>query len=648
MLPQITGIPLPSTDNSTSTSNTVALNRTLPVGQNVSATVIAVSRDQIQPEIFRLRLEVNNRLIQMGVFQPLPVGQKVNITLAETGQIQIQLPAPDQAASKTPPPAQPVRGESTPGTPNSPNPAAQQPPPPTLPQLRAAPGQNLAALPEQVNVQATVISSRPLPITGNNAGTGIPTQATTVGATQPAPTSATSIPVAGTTTPDTLSGVPGRPIIQASSPPQAPQAQNSSAPQTANPATPNTQIQPPATPQPTTQPQVTQAASTATAQAAATAVVSPAPVRPQTSGDKAIDSKRGETQNASSVTPSRQQTASQQPQPQPAVSTTNPAAPRENLITLLLADGRQVQVISNQTLQQGSELQLTRSHETVQATQLRPQPEPPASALDRPVVKQTLRDVLPSQIPVADAFSQLAQVASRTDSPQAAQISGVVRSLLQLFGVRPGAPEAAGQIRQNIELGGLSAEQRLSRGIMPGPQDMRQQLQQLSRLSEKLPPDKKEHLEQLVRGLHSRVTSQQLNSLQQWREMPDGSFERVMQLDLPIRQGERWENVELRLSREARHSAEGDLVSQWRVRLHFDLESLGALDAEIRLTDQHQISALFWCEKPETTQLLQAQADDFAERLRQCGFSNTEIQSQRGQAPKQHAPVHKELIDLHT
>ena len=118
-------------------------------------------------------------------------------------------------------------------------------------------------------------------------------------------------------------------------------------------------------------------------------------------------------------------------------------------------------------------------------------------------------------------------------------------------------------------MGGLGTERSLSQGQTPSQQDMKSQLQQLNKMTEDLPLEQRDRMEQLLKGIHSRVTSQQLNSLQQWRELPDGGFERVLQIDLPIKQGDRWDNLELRLSREGGTNAAGELISIWRVRLHF-------------------------------------------------------------------------------
>jgi hypothetical protein len=177
---------------------------------------------------------------------------------------------------------------------------------------------------------------------------------------------------------------------------------------------------------------------------------------------------------------------------------------------------------------------------------------------------------------------------------------------------------------------------------------MKHQLQQLQKLADTLPAEQKERLEQLLQGVHSRVTSQQLTSLQQWREMPDGGFERVFQLDLPIKNGEHWDNLELRLSREGGTNAAGEMISVWRVRLHFDLEDQGGVDAEIRLTDGHEISTLFWCELKETADKLRERSDEFSARLRQCGFDSTEVNWHEGTAPEQKQTIHKQLVDLHT
>lgn len=656
MLPQLSGIPLPTTDTSSDSSRN--LNRTLPIGQNVSATVVAVSRDQIQPEIFRLKLEINNRLIQMGVFQALPIGQKINVNRQSDGQIQITPQSPTN--SKPSPEVAPSQQKAQPQSNISTKPNIS---------FTIQSADNNLKLPIGNKTTAAVISSRP--IYPQNIQTSANRDQAPVSNTSTSPTSAslgnfsttsldairapanqsptlinnTALPTKGnTTTQQVISGNT-----------QSRSATSSSS--TAQTLTPQTPI-----PISTSQAQTTITSANMNRQTEAGSSATPL------INNKAVDNKAPSplatsSQNNSSSKPEIQTSTSIDKQPVTNTSsntTTNSqgtsnvtprsiSAPIHHVITLALNNGSKVEVSSPQPLPQGTQLQIVKSTDNqFQVLQLREPSHTPSSALERPAVQETLRHALPNQIPTADALSQLSQIAAKAEGPQASQISSVVKSMLQLFGVRPGSPEAPSQIKQNLELGGLSAENNLSKGSAPHPQEMKGQLQQLQKLADSLPAEQKERLEQLLQGIHSRVTSQQLHSLQQWKELPDGGFERVLQLDLPIKNGELWDNLELRLSREGGTNAEGEMISVWRVRLHFDLEEQGGVDAEIRLSDGHEISTLFWCELKETAEKLKARSEEFSERLRQCGFDSTEVNWHEGVAPEQKQAIHKQLVDLHT
>jgi hypothetical protein len=640
LLPQLSGIPLQSTDSSSDTSRNI--NRLLPVGQNVSATIVAVSKDQVQPEIFRLKLEINNRLIQMGVFQALPVGQKININRQSDGQIQLTLTQ-----------APPTKGSNTQNTqqqplPRTPTIQPQQSKEQQILKLTLTTPENSAKLAIGDKLIAAVISSRPIyhsQIASSTQATGNPT---------------TTSPTATTPSADSLIGTKSQQTT-----PTPPTNQKSEAPNTGNIANKATLVasntasnnlsgaggatQPP----PPIQSQQTLTPATMT-----TAATKPLVNAEQLASAQAPHHSKTPASNQSLTSsptiiskdlPTGQNTASSQTtQNGPSIS--RPAGPpSHHLINAALPNGSKIELASPQPLPQGTQIQIIKtSNQDVQVLQLKAPSFQPSSALERPAIQETLRNSLPAQIPTAAAFSQLTQVASQTEGAQAAQLTNAVKSLLQLFGVRPGSQEAPSQIKQNIERGGLGTENSLSKGIPPHPQDMKSQLQQLQKLADTLPPEQKERLEQLLQGVHSRVTSQQLNSLQQWRELPDGGFERVFQLDLPIKQGEKWDNLELRLSREGGSNAAGEMVSVWRVRLHFDLEEQGGVDAEIRLTDGHEISTLFWCENKETAARLRERSDEFSERLKLCGFDSTEVNWHEGVAPEQQQAVHKQLVDLHT
>lgn len=679
MLPQLPAIPIQTSEASNDASRNI--NRLFPVGQNVSATVVAVSRDQIQPEIFRLKLEVNNRLIQMGVFQALPVGQKINVNRQSDGQINIS-PQPTQTSGKADAPT------------------VQSPPPPVREQTQQTSRGNLPSdallkvqlntqepagrLPLENTIKAAVISSRP--IYPQNTPV-IPGQQTPVATHTAAPTARVSAPATSANQQPVIQSQPAQQASQATPPsppvsagqaaqtsttsnpvPNIPNSNNAAA-NTATPATQSAQAASPAGNQApagsggtpptatavTTTPPIQAPLATGkppgqTISALATANTAPVTAEGKTATPPPTSTTQSTPNPASGERTANQASAS----PQPATNQGQPPArpvgpPIHHIISLALNDGSKVEIQSPRPLPQGAQIQLSRSDSgEIQISRIQNPSLTPSSALERPAVQDALREALPNQIPKADAFSQLSQLAGRTDSPQMAQISGVVRSMLQLFGVQPGAPEAAQQIRQNIELGGLNTERTLSKGLLPPQQDLKTQLQQLDRLTENLPAEQRERMEQLLRGIHSRVTSQQLNSLSQWRELPDGGFERVLQLDLPIKQGDNWENLELRLTREGGTNAAGEMISVWRVRLHFDLEELGGMDAEIRLTDGHEISTLFWCEQPETAEILRSRAEEFSEKLRECGFSHSEVNWHEGSAPEQKQAIHKQIIDLHT
>ncbi|EAR60551.1 flagellar hook-length control protein FliK [Neptuniibacter caesariensis] len=648
MLPQLAAIPLQTTGSSNDSGQN--LNRLLPVGQNVSATVVAVSRDQIQPEIFRLKLEVNNRLIQMGVFQALPVGQKINVNRQSDGQIQIT-PQPQQSAAKSegniqPSPQNPIAGRNE----QAPNNQQQA----NLTKLSLPNSESAAKIPADTRIIAAVISSRAVyanqttspPGAQNQPSTPISPQ--TINTTQTGAGQSTSSPqstqapnsaiVSAQATPPNASGTP---------------AQSAGATTTISQPTPQT-------PLPTANQGQAQAIHTQSPNQAVTPQAGPISSPPLTNTpteSKGLASGSGQPPQTSNNTGPRSNTLSttpNQPAPQSAGTTTAPVSPRpsgppiHHVVTLALPDGSKLETVAAKPLPQGAQIQLEKSSgQELQILRMREPPLTQASALEKPAIQEVLRNSLPNQIPTGNAFSQLAATVSN-ETAQAGQISGVVRSMLQLFGVRPGSSEATSQIRNNVELGGYGTERTLSKGFVPQPQEMRSQLNQLQQLAEKLPEGQRDRLEQLLNGIQSRITSQQLTSLQQWRELPDGGFERVLQLDLPIKQGENWENLELRLSREGGSNAAGEMVSVWRVRLHFDLEELGGVDAEIRLTDGHEISTLFWCEQPETAERLRQRSEEFSERLRECGFNNTEVNWHEGSAPEQKQVLHKQLVDLHT
>ncbi|WP_169828885.1 flagellar hook-length control protein FliK [Marinobacterium jannaschii] len=326
-------------------------------------------------------------------------------------------------------------------------------------------------------------------------------------------------------------------------------------------------------------------------------------------------------------------------QPPPAVRNTT------FQLQLALNNGSNIQLQSDKPLPQGSQLQFNLQPDgSVVSKVLQASSATTMSALDQLEIQSSLRQALPQQISLGNALTQLNHFATE---PQNSPVSSVVRSMLQLFGFKP-AQRSPSIIQQNIELGGHQTENQLAKTHQTNSQDMKSQLSILQQLSKQLPEAEANRLDQLVQGIKARITGQQIQALQQRKEQPDGQFERVLQLDIPVHFQNKLENVELKISHEAQAHHGEELKPQWRVRLHFDLQEDGSVDAEIRLRENDQLSTQFWCNKQSTYLKLQQRLDEFNQRLLQQGYTEAELQCHHGSAPEKQAPVQKQLIDLRT
>ncbi|WP_372831551.1 flagellar hook-length control protein FliK [Pontibacterium sp.] len=285
----------------------------------------------------------------------------------------------------------------------------------------------------------------------------------------------------------------------------------------------------------------------------------------------------------------------------------------------------------------GGEILATPLPTTSQATELQ---------REQAAIQAALRTALPNQQPLANSLNQLQGSANQL--PQT-EISGLVRSMLQLFGLRPGTPEAPQTLRQNVQAGGTQTEAQLAAGKPPGKTDMKGLLRQLQQHSADLPVEQRQRMEQLIQTMQSRITQNQLSSLQQWKEAPDGSFERVIQLDIPVLNNNQMDNLELRISQERSAHGTHELTTLWRARLHFDLEELGAIDAEIKLTSDEQVQIQFWCNERHAQRHIQKQLQEFGQLLQNKGFETPELQCYHGHSPdRQGEVIQKNLVDIHT
>jgi len=284
----------------------------------------------------------------------------------------------------------------------------------------------------------------------------------------------------------------------------------------------------------------------------------------------------------------------------------------------------------------------------IQAQALPPAANSPLSPAEQTQINDRLRQTLPQQVSTGDAFSTLQQMlGSQAVTAGKPQVNNAVRSLLNLFGMSPGADNAAEQIKQNVELGGRMTEARAMQG-KPLGRDMKQALSQLRQLSEQLPDQARMQLDQLLQKLQARQTSQQLTALQQWKETPDGGMERVVRTDIPVRQGDEFDNVELVITEERPPGDEARFGSQWRVQLQFDLERKGHVMVELVLQQDEQLSGSFWAERRETAAEIRNRMGDFLNHLDQHGFDVQEMHCHLGRPTGEKESISRQLIDLKT
>ncbi|KAA0874763.1 flagellar hook-length control protein FliK [Nitrincola tapanii] len=347
----------------------------------------------------------------------------------------------------------------------------------------------------------------------------------------------------------------------------------------------------------------------------------------------------------------RAETTQLTPPPPAALSALTPNARPQGFPIHVLVNGQVIEFISPRPLQAGQQVQISRSETGQFQLSITPPAPPLTQAYQAQVaMQQALRELLPIQIPLADGLNQLQQLSSRADSLRNSALNQMVESMLRLFSVKPGSQEAPAAIARNLQQGGLLSEARLLQnpGKLDKP-DLKQQLGQLLKIGDQLPSVAREELNQLVRALLARSTAAQISSLQRWRDLPDGGQERHYRLDLPIQQGNHLENAELRITEERHRDEQGQSVTLWHVRLHFELEEQGSLDAEVSLKAEWELTARFWAEQAPTLALIRERLQSFGQELTDKGFKIELMHAHLGKRQQPDLlPLNKRLVDLHT
>jgi hypothetical protein len=331
-----------------------------------------------------------------------------------------------------------------------------------------------------------------------------------------------------------------------------------------------------------------------------------------------------------------------------------PAPAIQQHLVRLNIDSQTLNLISPKPLLSGQQVVLTRVAE--QQVNLQPQPAP-ATPLQQSSaqlqMQQALREALPRQIPFADALNQLVQLSQSPAGRSQGAIGQLVQSMLSMFSVTPGSADAEQAIQRNLQQGGLLTESRLAQGSSPTERsstpDLKQQLGQLLKAAEQLPANAREQMTRLVEALQARSTSQQVSSLQGWKEQPDGTQERVYRLDLPIRQAEQHDNAELTITEERRRNTQGELETLWGVALHFNLEQHGSVDARLSLSEGWRLQVQFWAEQAATLRQIERRLNDFSDGLHRKGFLVETLHARQGRPSQPElTDVQRRLVDIHT
>ncbi len=309
-------------------------------------------------------------------------------------------------------------------------------------------------------------------------------------------------------------------------------------------------------------------------------------------------------------------------------------------------NGHSVQLNLSQPLSFDGKVLLIRN--AANQVALQPLTAPAQNQVLQQTINSALRHVLPAQRTVAESLQQIQTLSTASGADRQA-INGILSALISLFGIKPdGSAESRGSILQNLHNGGLFTERQLA---SPGKPDLsldfKHQLSQLLKQADKLPEQPRQQLQELVQGLLSRVTSHQLESIQNTRVSTDGGIERFFALDLPIRYKDQLDNVELKISEHRRQGNDHEWQSLWKVRLHFDLETLGTVDAELILEQDYQITAHFWCSHADTAEAFNEQLPQFNRQLHEQGYIINAVHCSEGSAPKPGNAV-EQLIDVTT
>ncbi|MEH6493089.1 flagellar hook-length control protein FliK [Halopseudomonas sp.] len=182
-----------------------------------------------------------------------------------------------------------------------------------------------------------------------------------------------------------------------------------------------------------------------------------------------------------------------------------------------------------------------------------------------------------------------------------------------------------------------AAQQQLKPGMFPLPTRALQALGENNDLGSLL---------RLTAALLSRIQHHQFQSLGQTQSFADGSTQTTWQLEIPMRDGHQFNHVQLRIERDTPppNAKQGEPTPQWEVRLSFNLDELGSLQAIARLR-KDKVSSEFWAEQAATLKLVNNELTELRDRLLAKGLEVGELSCHRGTPPPPRQALQQTWID---
>ncbi|MGB0732985.1 MAG: flagellar hook-length control protein FliK, partial [Pontibacterium sp.] len=275
----------------------------------------------------------------------------------------------------------------------------------------------------------------------------------------------------------------------------------------------------------------------------------------------------------------------------------------------------------------------------------------PLNPQERSLIADQARSSFPLQQPAGQVLTQLSNLSPLLQANP--QVQGAINSVLQLFGVMPGATNAPEIVRNNVVSCGQQTPANIGRTGNLSTGDMTSALSKLQSVATQLPDAQRTQLENLIQQTLARITHQQTQALQAQADIPEGSPEtRVLHTDIPVWQGKVLDNVDVWISREGgstNNTVAEDTQQQWRVFLHFSLENAGDLDVELRITNEDSADIKFWAKNSALLSQLNDERALFSQRLKGLGLNEVTLSQFHGSGPRPAQQLSKHsLVDTHS